>query len=86
MHVELNIADAFWLITVLYLILAVIPGITMLELGIRGVVAVVLFGSYSNNTLGIYAASAAIWLINLILPAIAGAMLLPALKIFNNKP
>lgn len=26
MHVEFNITDAFWLVTVLYLILAVIPG------------------------------------------------------------
>ena len=31
MHVELNITDAFWLITVLYLILAIIPSITCLN-------------------------------------------------------
>lgn len=86
MHVELNITDAFWLITVLYLILAIIPSITLLELGIRGMVAVLLFGSFSDNTLGIYAASAGIWLINLIVPAIAGGMLLPALKVFNDRP
>lgn len=86
MHVEINITNAFWLITVLYLILAIIPSITMLELGIRGMVAVMLFGMFSENTLGIYAASAGIWLINLIIPAIAGGMLLPVLKVFNDKP
>lgn len=85
-HVEVNITDAFWLISVLYLILAVIPGLTLLELGIRGMVAALLFGSFSENTLGIYAASAGIWLINLIIPAIAGVVLLPTLKVFNNKP
>lgn len=86
MHVEVNITDAFWLITVLYLILAIIPSITILELGIRGIVAVLLFGSLSENTLGIYAASAGIWLINLIVPAIAGGVFIPTLKVFKDKP
>ena len=49
-------------------------------------VAVLLFGSFSDNTLGIYAASAGIWLINLIVPAVAGGILLPSLKVFNDKP
>ncbi|MFT3748071.1 MAG: lysylphosphatidylglycerol synthase domain-containing protein [Agriterribacter sp.] len=83
MHVDLNITDAFWLITVLYLILAVIPSVTLLELGMRGMIAVLLFEGFSENTLGIYAASAGIWFINLIIPAIAGGLLIPGLKLFN---
>ncbi|MCC6287168.1 MAG: flippase-like domain-containing protein [Chitinophagaceae bacterium] len=83
MHVDLNITDAFWLITVLYLILAVIPSVTLLELGMRGMIAVLLFEGFSENTLGIYAASAGIWFINLIIPAVAGGLLIPGLKLFN---
>lgn len=83
MHVDLNITDAFWLITVLYLILAVIPSVTLLELGMRGMIAVLLFEGFSENTLGIYAASAGIWFVNLIIPAIAGGLLMPGLKLFN---
>ncbi|MFT3948675.1 MAG: lysylphosphatidylglycerol synthase domain-containing protein [Agriterribacter sp.] len=83
MHVDLNITDAFWLITVLYLILAVIPSVTLLELGMRGMIAVLLFEGFSENTLGIYAASAGIWFVNLIIPAIAGGLLIPGLKLFN---
>lgn len=83
MHVDLNITDAFWLITVLYLILAVIPSVTLLEMGMRGMIAVLLFEGFSENTLGIYAASAGIWFVNLIIPAIAGGLLMPGLKLFN---
>lgn len=86
MHVELNITDAFWLITVLYLILALTPSVTLLELGLRGMIAVLLFEGFSENTLGIYAASTGIWFVNLIIPAVAGGLFIPQLKIFNNRP
>lgn len=83
MHVDIGTIDAFWLISILYLILALAPTIAMLELGLRGEIAILLFGLYSENVLGIYAASTGIWLVNLILPALAGSLLVTSLKIFN---
>ncbi|MBX2920715.1 MAG: flippase-like domain-containing protein [Chitinophagaceae bacterium] len=85
MHVDTLTGVAFWLITVLYLILAVIPTVALLELGVRGKAGILLFQAFSSNTVGIYTASTGIWLVNLIVPALAGSMLVAGLKIFNTK-
>lgn len=85
MHVHAGLWNAFWLITVLYLILAVVPTMALLELGIRGKTGVLLFQTFSTNTVGIYAASTGIWLVNLVLPALAGGLLTLTHKIFNTK-
>ncbi|HEX5025642.1 MAG TPA: lysylphosphatidylglycerol synthase domain-containing protein [Agriterribacter sp.] len=85
MHVYAGLWNAFWLITVLYLILAVVPTMALLELGIRGKAGVLLFQTFSTNTVGIYAASTGIWLVNLVLPAVAGGLLTLTHKIFNTK-
>ncbi len=77
--------QAFWLISVLYMVLAVLPTITLAELGIRGQVSVLLFGMVSANTLGIAWAAGAIWVINLVLPALAGSLLFLGIKIFSDK-
>jgi hypothetical protein len=77
--------QAFWLISVLYVVLAVTPTITLAELGIRGQVSLVLFGMVSANKLGIEAAAAAVWVINLVLPALAGSLLFLGIKIFSDK-
>ena len=77
--------QAFWLISVLYMVLAVLPTITLAELGIRGQVSVLLFGMVSVNTLGIVWAAGAIWVINLVLPALAGSLLFLGIKIFSDK-
>ncbi|HTN05390.1 lysylphosphatidylglycerol synthase domain-containing protein [Agriterribacter sp.] len=85
MHVYVGWWNAFWLISVLYLILAVVPTMALLELGIRGKAGILLFQTFSANTVGIYAASTGIWLVNLVLPALAGGLLAVRHKIFNVK-
>ncbi len=85
MHVELQVANAFWLISVLYLILALVPTIALLEIGLRGQLGIMLFQIYSSNTVGIYAATTGIWLLNLVMPALAGSILAAGLKIFNTR-
>ncbi len=85
LQVDVSMWHAFWLITVLYLILALIPTVALLELGVRGKAGIMLFQVFSANTVGIYAASTGIWLVNLIVPALAGSILAAGLKIFNSK-
>jgi hypothetical protein len=84
-NVEISNAQAFWLITVMYLVLATIPSIALAEIGIRGKVSILLFGMLSAHTEGILYSAAAIWLMNLILPALAGSLLFLGLKIFSDK-
>lgn len=72
-----------WMISVQFLMLAVIPTIALAELGLRGQLALELFGWISTNTLGIVTASIALWLINLVTPALIGSLLIIRIKIFN---
>ena len=75
--------DAFALVGVLLLVLAIVPSIALAEMGIRGKVGLILFGLVSNNTIGIIATVGGIWLINLILPAIGGTLFILGLRIFK---
>jgi hypothetical protein len=77
--------QAFWLITVLYVVLAIIPTITLAEIGIRGQAGLVLFTMVSTNKLGIVGATTAIWMMNLVIPALAGSLLFLGIKIFSDK-
>ncbi|MDO8997858.1 lysylphosphatidylglycerol synthase domain-containing protein [Sediminibacterium sp.] len=77
--------DAFSLVGVMFLVLGIVPSIAFVELGFRGKVSVLLLGMMSTNTVGIIATIAGIWLINLILPAIAGTLFILGVRIFRNK-
>jgi len=77
--------DAFAMVGVMLTVLAVIPSMALAELGFRGKVSLLLFGLLSNNSIGIIATAAGIWLINLILPAILGTLFILGLRIFRNK-
>jgi hypothetical protein len=77
--------DAFALVGVLFLVLAIVPTIALAELGFRGKVSLLLFGIISTNSVGIIATAGGIWLINLILPAIGGTLFILGLRIFKHK-
>jgi MFS family permease len=85
MQVDINTGVSFWLITVFYLVMAVAPTIGFLELPIRVKASLQLMQLYSTNTLGIQTASLAIWLINLVIPAVIGSMLILGIKIVKDK-
>jgi hypothetical protein len=84
-NVGIDIVNAFWLITIMFLILAIVPTIALAELGVRGKISIFLFGAFSTNTLGIVLTASTIWLINLILPALAGSLFVLGIKFFRNK-
>lgn len=85
LQIDMPWIDAFWLISVLYLILALIPTVTLLELGVRGKTSIILLQAFSSNAIGIYAVGMGIWIINLIIPALAGSFFAARLKLFNTK-
>ena len=84
LQVEQNMWIGFWIITVMFWILAIIPSIAIAELGIRGTVAKALF-AYSTNTIGILTATFGIWFINLFIPAFIGSLLILGIKIKKEK-
>lgn len=66
----------FWMITV-------IPSIFLADLGVRGYVAGLLFTdtAMATNSMAILAGSYMIWLLNLVIPAIIGSLLLLTIRI-----
>jgi len=59
-------------VSVFYLLMAVVPSIALLELGLRWQYGIIVFGAFTDNLIGVYTASTAIWLVNLLLPAVIG--------------
>lgn len=71
---------AFWTVSVSFLVMAIIPTIAIAELAQRGKVVIAIVGLYSANQLGMTFATASIWFINLILPAILGSLLIVRMR------
>ena len=84
--VEINWWQTFWSISVVFLILAIVPSIALLtELGIRWKASIDLVALFSSNVTGILATSLAIWLINLVIPALIGSLLILGIKFFKKQ-
>ena len=85
MQVNIDVALSFWLITVFYLVMAVAPTIGFLELPVRAKASIELMKLYSSNMLGIETAALSIWIINLVIPALIGSILILGIKIIKEK-
>ena len=89
--VDLPFFHAMIIIAVTFFVMTIIPTITITELGIRGSVALFLIGMYFGGSdiapqsinLGIIAASTSLWIINLTIPALIGAIFVLNLKFFR---
>jgi hypothetical protein len=85
MQVEVTWWQGFWAVSVLFLLLAIWPTISIIELGLRWEYSLLLFKLFSRNTVGIYATATGIWLINLALPALIGSLFILGIKIFKER-
>jgi hypothetical protein len=81
MGIELEMSLILALLSVFYLLMALAPTIGFTELPLRAGAAVFLLGTFHSNVLGIEAATFGIWIINLVLPAIAGTVVLWNVKL-----
>jgi len=85
LNVDITWIQSFWIISILFLVLAIVPSFAIADLGIRGKFSVELLALYSANTVGIIGTTFGIWFINLFVPAIAGSILILGTKIFKEK-
>ncbi|MES2429901.1 MAG: lysylphosphatidylglycerol synthase domain-containing protein [Bacteroidota bacterium] len=85
MHVEISGWLCFWLMTVFYLVMAIAPTLGFIELPIRAKASWEILKFYTTNELGVGAAVLGIWLINLVIPAIIGSLLILSIKIVKEK-
>jgi hypothetical protein len=85
MHIDIEGLLCFWLVTVFYLVMAIAPTIGFVELPVRVRASWEIFRFYSFNELGIGTAALGIWLINLVVPAVIGSLLILSVKIVKEK-
>ncbi|PCJ24420.1 MAG: hypothetical protein COA97_09890 [Flavobacteriales bacterium] len=71
------------LIPVCFMLTSFIPTILLSEIGVRGSVALLVFGTVSDMDIHIVLASVLLWLINVALPALMGLFNLRQLKIMK---
>ena len=85
-NVSLGFGQVWGGMSVVFLIMAVVPTFTFLtELGLRWGASIQVLELFSSNSIGIFAASFAIWLINLIIPALIGSLLIVSIKLFKSR-
>ncbi|MGZ8557835.1 MAG: lysylphosphatidylglycerol synthase domain-containing protein [Chitinophagaceae bacterium] len=79
--VDVSWWQGWWAVSISFLIMAIVPTIALFtDLGLRGKVSLVLLGMFSENNLGIGLTAVSIWFINLIIPALAGSLLILGIK------
>jgi len=73
-------------VSVMFVLMAIVPTLTILtDLGFRWFAGILIFKMYTTNTAGILAVSLGVWLINLIIPALVGSLLILRIKFFQNR-
>jgi hypothetical protein len=80
---EISFLTNIYLLSVLYLIMSIIPSFVVIEAGIRGTVSIEIFKAVTSNDVGVIASGLFIWLINLMIPALIGVILLVGKKVFK---
>lgn len=89
--VEIPFVQGMVIIGVIFFAITMIPTVAIAELGIRGSVSLFIVGIYFGNpvdmpagvAMGVVAATTGLWLINLALPALVGAVMVFSLKFFR---
>jgi uncharacterized membrane protein YbhN (UPF0104 family) len=85
LNVNIHIKEGLVMIALTFFAITAIPTITVTELGIRGSAALAFIGLLSDNSIGIVTASFALWLINIAVPAIIGALFVFQLNFFKTR-
>jgi hypothetical protein len=78
--VEISMYEALVAIPINYLLVSITPSIAFAELGIRGSYAIIIIGAFTHNAPAVALAGVTVWLINYVVPMIAGSLLLTAKK------
>ncbi|MBL7890950.1 MAG: flippase-like domain-containing protein [Bacteroidia bacterium] len=81
--IEIDFWLAAGLIALNFFIQSFIPSFALTEVFTRGATAVYLFAGFTNDSAAILAVSFLLWLINLALPAIIGAVFVWRMKFFK---
>ncbi len=82
---QVEIFPSLVMISMTYLVITVVPTFLLTEIGVRGAAAVYFFSLVGNDNVPILNAVFALWIINLALPALIGAVLMIDFKFGKEK-
>ncbi len=85
MQVDIDGLLAFVLITIFYLVMAVVPTFGFIELPVRISASWAILKLYTTNEIGVGSVALGIWIINLAIPALIGSLLILSNKIVREK-
>jgi hypothetical protein len=74
------------MVFILFFIQSALPSLDLLDIGVRTMTATYFFGFITGQEVAVMAATACIWLVNLIIPAILGSVFVFKLNFFGNTP
>lgn len=77
---ELSYLEIFVGVSLTYFVTTIIPTSVLGEIGIRGSVAMFIFSFFTNQAAIVFQVSLLIWLINIVIPTLAGTFILVAHK------
>lgn len=83
MNIDISVVDGLFTSALFFWVVSVVPSLTIIELGERGYVSLYLFQHFSDNAVGILAATVGLWIINLAIPALMGSLLLFRMRLLR---
>ena len=82
-NVDISLCNAIVSVMLVFFFITLTPTITIVEIGVRGSMALLVFLKFSPNVIGILSSTFLLWIINLIIPAIIGSFFIFSLKFFR---
>jgi hypothetical protein len=73
--------DLFIAVSIFFMLMSVIPMISFIEVAVRAGIAVILFAKFNSNELLLVTASTLVWLVNIVLPSVAGYFIILSTRI-----
>ena len=80
---EIQLFEMLMMIFILFFVQSALPSLDLLDVGVRSMTATYFFAFITSQEVAIMAATACIWLINLIIPAILGSVFVLKLNFFG---
>lgn len=82
--VNLGFVEGMLLVFSIFFVQTFVPSIAMVELGVRGKIALFFMGNVAANEIAVLSASFLLWGINLLIPALIGAYIIGRTRFFES--
>lgn len=84
--IKLSVVEVMGVMATIFFLLAIIPTFgELMDMGVRLKTGVYMLQNISGNVVGMMASSLTIWIVNLVIPALIGSLLILTIRIFNDR-